>query len=521
MIPSLKLLRYRHMAKCSKSRQYTFAIDSKRVGFARPVSISTVIAILMIAFCVLIALLIAISKSDATLGSINAGVATIEGDQAGRATSVAPDSVQPNFVDNDGTAETELNATASKDIQDHVDTAVAAVTAEPFEEKSNVAADAVAKPKTAEQKQFLITPLSTSGASSPWRPPSGTDARNFFSGRDADSRKKLVETGGGSVESEAAVELGLAWLARHQHKDGHWSLDAFHQAVGCDDGSCTMPGASSDTAGTALGVLPFLAAGHTHRDGTYRGEVSRAIEWLIHDLDKTGSFKSNGAGSMYAQGQGAIALCEILAMTRDRKFRPSAQRAIDFIVSSQHSGGGWRYSPRMAGDTSVLGWQVLALKSAMQAGLKVPKSTFSKAAQFLDSVQADKSGATYGYKPGDRGSPTMSAEGLLSRIYTGWKVDTAGVKSGTEYLLNFMPQAHREIYYWYYATQVMHESGGAAWTQWNAGMRDFLIERQEHAGHARGSWPVAGGHDGTGGRLYATSLCLLTLQVYYRHTSVK
>jgi hypothetical protein len=151
----------------------------------------------------------------------------------------------------------------------------------------------------------------------------------------------------------------------------------------------------------------------------------------------------------------------------------------------------------------------------------VPKSTFAKAASFLDSVQAHKSGATYGYKPGDRGSPTMSAEGLLSRLYTGWRVDMPGVKSGTEYLLNFMPQAHREIYYWYYATQAMHESGGAAWTQWNAGMRDFLIERQEHAGHARGSWPVAGGHDGTGGRLYATSLCLLTLQVYYRHTSVK
>ncbi len=509
------------MANCSENRKSTSAIDSQRVGFARLISISTVVAILMVAFCVLIALLVAISELDETPGSINTGIATIEGGRAGSATSVAPESVQPNSVDDDGTEETELNAPASKEIPVDVDSAVAAVKAEPFEEKSNVAGETVARRKTAEQTPFLITPLPVSGGSSPWRSPNGKDARNFFSGRDADSRKTLVETGGGSVESEAAVELGLAWLARHQHKDGHWSLDAFHQAVGCDEGSCTMPGSPSNTAGTALGVLPFLAAGNTHKDGQYRGEVSRAIEWLIHDLDKTGSFKSIGTGSMYAQGQGAIALCEILAMTRDRKFRLSAQRAVDFIVSSQHSGGGWRYSPRMPGDTSVLGWQVLALKSAMQAGLSVPKSTFAKAASFLDSVQADKSGATYGYKPGDRGSPTMSAEGLLSRIYTGWKVDTAGVKSGTEYLLNFMPQAHREIYYWYYATQVMHESGGAAWTQWNAGMRDFLIERQEHAGHARGSWPVAGGHDGTGGRLYATSLCLLTLQVYYRHTSVK
>lgn len=158
------------MAKRSENRQYTSAIDSQRVGFARPVSISTVIAILMIAFCVLIALLIAISKSDATLGSINAGVATIEEDRAGSATSVAAESVQSNFVDNDGTAETELNAPASKDIPVHVDTAVAAVKAEPFEEKSNVAADAVARPKTAEQKPFLITPLSASGASSPCGP---------------------------------------------------------------------------------------------------------------------------------------------------------------------------------------------------------------------------------------------------------------------------------------------------------------------------------------------------------------
>ena len=167
------------MANFSENRESTSAIDSKRVRFARSVSVSTVIAILIIAFCVLMALLVAISESDEAPVSIDAGIATIGGGWTASATSVATESVKPNSVGKDGTEGNELSTPVSKDIPVDVEAAVATAKAEPSEEQSKVAGDTVARRETAEQKPFLITPLSASGASSPWRAPNGTDARNF------------------------------------------------------------------------------------------------------------------------------------------------------------------------------------------------------------------------------------------------------------------------------------------------------------------------------------------------------
>jgi len=489
----------------------------QRIRFTRNVTTCTILIICIVGLCALFALLVSVSNSDEAFGIRNTRNFTIGKAGADSEASQVHASNNNSSNGNVAVAGNERSEPISDDIPADPETDGTKKNAEGLKEKPVSADKSVVTREAADPAQFLIAPLPELAETQSWQSPRGATGRSLFSGRDAVARKTLVESGGGSSESEAAVGLGLDWLARHQHKDGHWSLDAFHQTPGCD-GRCTMHGVSSNTAGTALGVLPFLAHGNTHKDGKYHEQVSLAIDWLVHDLDKDGAFKSFGLGTMYAQGQGAIALCEILAMTSERKFRPYAKRAIDFIVSSQHSGGGWRYTPQSAGDTSVLGWQVLALRSAMQARLSVPKSTLQKAARFLDSVQSDKSGATYGYMPGRPLSPTMSAEGLLSRIYTGWRIKRAGIESGTVYLLNNMPQTHLDIYYWYYATQVMHEYGGTEWDRWNAGIRDFLIGRQEQEGHARGSWPVAGGHDSTGGRLYATSLCLLTLQVYYRHT---
>ena len=73
------------------------------------------------------------------------------------------------------------------------------------------------------------------------------------------------------------------------------------------------------------------------------------------------------------------------------------------------------------------------------------------------------------------------------------------------------------MYYNYYATQVMHHWGGPEWDRWNNVMREHLIRTQIRDGHATGSWDVADRHGSLGGRLYMTTLALLTLEVYYRH----
>jgi hypothetical protein len=357
-----------------------------------------------------------------------------------------------------------------------------------------------------------------------------------FGGRSAATKEQMVQEGGGTAASEAAVGLGLRWLALHQAEDGHWALDAFPHharegpgAVGkrstCN---CGGEGMRNDTAGTAFGVLPFLAAGVTHRSGNkmredYTKTVDSALKYLMkHQESRSGDF----GGGMYAHGLATIALCEAYGLSADQSLKSSAQKGLDFIVAAQDPGsGGWRYTPRSGGDTSVVGWEVMAIKSGQMAGLKVPTPTLDGATKWLDSVQTADGGG-YKYVPENNETPTMTAVGLLCRQYLGWSPRNPGLLNGVGRLAKSAPGTPGQInsmYFNYYATQVMHHMGGGDWAGWNPRMRDALVRSQDQGRapkrpHQLGSWSPEGDlHGPQGGRLMQTSLSLLTLEVYYRH----
>jgi hypothetical protein len=353
-----------------------------------------------------------------------------------------------------------------------------------------------------------------------------------FAGRSAATKKQMVEEGGGTGASEASVGLGLRWLALHQSDDGRWSLDNFDRnahdkpTLGGTRFKCNCGGQGmrNDTAGTAFGVLPFLAAGVTPRSQNemkedYRKNVEAALKFLVSHQDaKTGDL----GGGMYAHGLAAIALCEAYGLTGDQSLKAPAQKAIDFIVSAQDpASGGWRYTPRSGGDTSVVGWQLMAIKSGQMAGLKVPNPTLVGAEKWLNSVQTANGGG-YGYTSNEA-TPTMSAVGLLCRQYLGWSPRNPGLINGVTYLGKSPPGSISSIYYYYYATQVMHHMGGDSWATWNPKMRDTLVNSQDQGRapkkpHQIGSWsPDGDAHGAQGGRIMQTSLSLLTLEVYYRH----
>jgi hypothetical protein len=339
-----------------------------------------------------------------------------------------------------------------------------------------------------------------------------------LTGRSGPAREQLLREGGGTKESEAAVAAGLRWLVQHQAPNGHWSLEGFHLHARCN---CAGFGRKNDTAGTALALLPLLGAGETHRKGTYSRNVQRGLNYLLGRQKRDGDF---GDG-MYAQGLATIALCEAYALTADGVLKAPAQRAVTFIVRAQHDAGGWRYGPRQPGDTSVTGWQVLALKTAQMAGLTVPKETFTDASRFLDSVSLAE-GSAYGYL-GPQFSPTtvtLTAVGLLCREHLGVSPRDPGLLRGVERLKETPPkETTKNSYYYYYATQVLHHLGGDSWEFWNPKMRDLLIETQDKGTdsrhpHQKGSWsPVGDMYGNDGGRLMTTSFALLTLEVYYRH----
>jgi len=347
----------------------------------------------------------------------------------------------------------------------------------------------------------------------------------MFAGRDPQVRAHAVKQFGGTSYTEAAVARGLEFLSRHQNRDGSWSLHNFNKSPDCDETCRGCGSVHSEVAGTALSLLPFLGAGQTHEHGHYTGEVLRGLNWLVeHQKDDGGMFDS---GQMYAHGLATIVLCEAYALTGDEQLREPAQMALNFIVGAQHHQGGWRYHPGEAGDTSVVGWQLMALKSGQMAYLHVPSKTFALAEVFLDQVQADREGGRYGYQRRSRPTAAMTAEALLCRQYLGWPKDHPGLKAGVDFLLEKHPPDadNPNIYYWYYATQVMHHFGGKSWEKWNAKMSQLLVDTQQTHGHAAGSWAPKGrgnpgGHADRGGRIFMTGLAICTLEVYYRHMPI-
>lgn len=319
-----------------------------------------------------------------------------------------------------------------------------------------------------------------------------------------------------------AVDRALKWFAIHQMPDGGWSFDM--EACPSCMGKCSHSGTSKkdDRAGaTAMALLPFLGRGFTHQEGTYKQPVEAGIAFLTKRAMQDGGKVYDKSGSLYSQGLAGIALSECYAMTQDQRLAAPTQSVLNFIMQAQDpQGGGWRYAPRQPGDTSAVGWQIMALKSGNMAYLDVNPLTVKKAVEFLESVKGDDYGATYGYtSPGNRLG--TSAVGLLCRMYLGWKKDNPGLQEGAARIAKAGPS--KDLYYDYYATQIMHHMDGEMWTAWDATMRKMLIDTQATQGHEAGSWydGIEAGHGpDAAGRLYCTSLATMILEVYYRHLPI-
>jgi hypothetical protein len=346
-----------------------------------------------------------------------------------------------------------------------------------------------------------------------------------FGDRGPDARKTMLAAYGGTRQTERAVAGALLWLGNHQNADGSWSLQKYTQH--CHDQTCTGPGSvHADAGATAMGLLPFLGAGQTHKTrGTYRGNITAAINWLVRHQQKDGNLAKDCDEPMYSHGLATMALCDAYGLTADRNIGMAAQGAVNYIINAQNQAdGGWRYHPGEDGDTSVTGWQIMALKSAAMAGLGTGP-VFGGASKWLDSVQSGPNNSLYAYQPGQGSSNTMTAVGLLCRqCLGGTKRDNPMMADGVKYLMNNLPDAQMpNIYYWYYATPVLFNAGGRPWDQWNRKMRQILLDTQCHDTRtcANGSWdPSADLWGQRGGRIMQTSLAALILEVYYRYPPV-
>ena len=252
--------------------------------------------------------------------------------------------------------------------------------------------------------------------------------------------------------------------------------------------------------------FPFLAAGETHKSGQrYQKTVRNGLEYLVKCCPLAGpnAGKFTGAGNMYAQAIGTVALCEAYGMTRDKVLLlPTCQAAINYIQRAQAGNGSWGYQSGSAGDTSIVGWQIQALQAArLSKDIVVDKRVIDNAIRFLNFASTGSRKSAYGYNDNSGAQPgtALTAVGLLCRYYIdGWGPDNGGMAEGVQGLMKRAPNTDGtakgvpgDMYFYYYATQVVHFFEGEEWKQWNegtkqkdgtrkGGMRDLAHRQPEH-----------------------------------------
>jgi len=356
----------------------------------------------------------------------------------------------------------------------------------------------------------------------------GGGGAGCFGYRSGGGRKRAVARFGGSRASESAVDAALRWLARHQEPAGFWDCDKYEG------------GGKFDVGMTGFACLAFLGAGHTERAGKFRQNVVMGVKWLVNQQKKKTDGSLFMGHHMYEHGIGTLALAEAYGMARNPVTGEAAQKGIDHIKEAMGPYEAWNYGPKTAlgrNDTSVTGWQVMALKSARVAGLKVDGVTFQGAIAWLDKAQdlqgAPQNDTSMDWEGGKtayagtladvqagRGGWAMCAAGAMMRQFLGWKRGDPAVYGPGNLMMKQTPDwGAANFYYWYYGTLCMFQLGGKWWKAWNAPMRDMLIQNQRKGGDEDGSWdPIGGGGvEKSGGRVMSTALGALCLEVYYRY----
>jgi len=364
-------------------------------------------------------------------------------------------------------------------------------------------------------------------------------------------------TTGCTYGSESAVTAGLRWLARHQSSDGSWRAETF--AHSCAPGTaCDGPGYGQfDTGLTGLSLLAFLGAGYTHlsrvafedahanRTVRFGDVVKGAQAALVRAQDDDGCLGPRTGEFMYNHAIATLALVEAYGMTNASRLKGPAEKAIAFLVAAQNPYRGWRYSVKPGdNDTSVTGWCVMALKSAAASNLAIPRTSMDGARAWIDSVTDEQGQVGYTGKgkvgvviPGKndawRDHPAMTAVGLLCRIFIDGAASGALLEKHAALVSADLPRWETpsqekpiDFYYWYYGALALfqHDApSGRHWKGWNAAMQKALLPRQatRAAGCLDGSWdPAVDRWGAVGGRVYATAINVLTLEVFYRYGRV-
>ncbi len=384
----------------------------------------------------------------------------------------------------------------------------------------------------------------------------GGGSSGMFGSRTGGGRKRAVGRGGGSKGSESAVDAALRWFKKHQSPNGMWDAEKYFQNCTedpkCEPGTLAGHGADEvNPAMTGYALLCFLGAGYDHKTpNKYKPVVKKGIDYLLSVQAPDGLIGKRN----YEHPVATMALAEAYAMTSDPDLRKPTQLGVDVIIARQNqdkSGGyglGWDYvKPSARNDSSVTGWNIMALKSAYAGGLSVGNS-MEGAKKWLELAWKAENDGKNGRNDWQKLDPykdqsvfsycwnTGATEqtdkigresiGMVCAVFLGHRAGDAMLETlANTVMAKQVPKSYpTNTYYMYYNTLGVFQVGGDKWQVWNSSVRDMLVNSQKKGeGCYDGSWDWQGTqfHGNVIGRVLSTAYNTLCLEVYYRYAQVQ
>ncbi len=290
-----------------------------------------------------------------------------------------------------------------------------------------------------------------------------------------------------TIPTDLAIDRGLHFLANRQLADGSFGPRGYRRNVAV----CSLSG------------LAFLASGSTPGRGLHGESIDRCIDYLLRHTSESGFIQvadATSRGPMYGHGFAVLFLSETLGMSARSDLQDHLVAAVELIVQSQNDAGGWRYLPRPDdADLSVTVCQVMALRSARNAGITVPKETIDRALDYIRACQnedggfryrlhSSRSGQTESARPESHRSQFARSAAALVALTSAGVYEGPERTAGLDYLNQFLPgppqTAHLPYYFYghYYAALAMWHAEPTRWQPWYRAIRDELITRQQEDG---------------------------------------
>ncbi len=337
------------------------------------------------------------------------------------------------------------------------------------------------------------------------------------------------------------VRKGLEWLARQQARDGHLEATGGQYPI-------TM---------TALGGMAYLMEGSTLREGKYRDNIRRAVDFLMSRAQKGGTndgmignpnIPGESGRYMYGHGFSMLFLATVYGDEEDndrrRRLEDLLARAAKFSFNAQtvreiNRGGksvkfgGWGYVSAKEGSNfdegSVTITQVQALRAVRNAGIEVPPEAIQRAVVYLEECTNAEGGIIYQYGGGGGGDgrPALTAAAIACGISAGDYFKEPSIQFVKKWFqfcqkrlgtLGGNRTGHDEYTHYYFAQAVYmlgddgykklfpgaKEADTLTWTKYRKETFDNLVRTQG----ADGSW--TGGHVGP---VFITSVHVCIMQL--------